>query len=504
MAEGRNLLIRFAVLFAQAILLVFLIPAAPAAAQAVNTYVNNTSGNINSGTTCTAPLVRNFTVGTSYNVADVQLGVFATHTWRGDLRITLQSPAGTRVQLVNGDTGNLSGDNFNVRLSDTGTQTVNTDGNTANHSTTAPPPFQHTFIPNSALSAFDGQAAAGTWRLEICDQYPSADNGVFQYAALYITQMPSNWADLSLDKAVSNASPTFGSTITYTLTASNAASSPNTATGVQVADVLPAGVAYVGHSGTGSYDPVTGIWSVGSITAGQNRSLTITVTVTATSGATVTNSSEVAASSHIDLDSTPGNGSTSEDDYDDVSFTVSGTRVAGMPPTLTCPKSTILFDWDARAWTTSATSANYAVTGLGTLSFSITNPGAWLNMFGGTNPIRQNQVTGGFSPAQYSLAQTVNMANRTQVVTTTISLPMAVDGAQFRIFDVDFGNNQFADRVRVTGTFGGSPVNPVLTNGEANYVIGTEAFGDVLSADNSNDGNVTVTFQSPVDTIVIE
>ena len=37
---------------------------------------------------------------------------------RGDLRITLQSPAGTRVQLVNGDTGSIDGNNFNVRLDD--------------------------------------------------------------------------------------------------------------------------------------------------------------------------------------------------------------------------------------------------------------------------------------------------------------------------------------------------------------------------------------------------
>lgn len=58
--------------------------------------------------------------------------------------------------------------------------------------------------------------------------------------------------------------------------------------------------------------------------------------------------------------------------------------------------------------------------------------------------------------------------------------------------------------MRVTGTFNGATVYPVLTNGVANYTIGNEAFGDALSADASSDGNVVVTFQSPVDTIVIE
>jgi uncharacterized repeat protein (TIGR01451 family) len=113
-------------------------------------------------------------------------------------------------------------------------------------------------------------------------------------------------------------------------------------------------------------------------------------------------------------------------------------------------------------------------------------------------------VTGGLSPAQYSLAQAVNMGSRTQVVTTTIALPTAVDGVQFSLFDVDYGNNQFADWVKVSGTFGGSPVTPVLTNGTVNYTIGNEAFGDGSADNDEDDGNVVVTFQSAVDTIVIE
>jgi uncharacterized repeat protein (TIGR01451 family) len=489
---------------ALAVALAWLALPAAASAQTVNTYVNNTTGNINSGTSCSNPLVRNFAVGTNYTVADVDLGVYATHTWRGDIRITLQSPAGTRVQLVDGDTNNTSGNNFNVLLNDGGTQLVNTDSATGSHSTTAPPPFQHDFIPNSALSAFAGQSSSGTWRLEICDQFTGSDNGSFQYAALYLTSAPASYADLSLTKAVSSATPASGTSITYTLTVSSAAASPTNATGVTVTDLLPAGVSYASHSGFGTYDPGTGVWTVGTLTPGQSRTLTITATVTASAGATITNDAEVTASSITDVDSTPGNGATSEDDYDFASFTVSGSRVAGTPPNLMCPKSTILFDWDSRAWTTGATSASYAVTGLGTMSFSITNEGAWLSLFGGQNPVRTNQVTGGISPAEYSIAETVNFATENQVAATTITLPMAVDGLQFRLFDVDFGASQFADRVTVTGTFNGSPVTPVLTNGVANYVIGNQAYGDAAAANDSANGNVVVTFQSAVDTIVIE
>ncbi len=422
---------------------------APAArAQTTTTYSNTTGGAISNGTPCSSPLVRNFTVSTSYIVGDVDLGVLATHTWRGDIRITLQSPAGTRVQLVNGDTNNISGDNFNVRLNDGGAQTVNTDGNTATHSTSAPP-YQNDFSPNSPLSAFNGENAQGTWRLEICDQYPQADNGNFVRADLYLTSLPANYADLSLAKSVSSAAPATGSSISYTLAVTNASGSPATATGVTVLDTLPAGFSFTSATGFGSYNSTTGVWTVGSVPPGATRTLTISGTVNATSGATILNSAEITASSAPDIDSTPGNGATGEDDYAAASFTVSGSRVAGVPPVLICPA--------------------------------------------GSTP-----------PAQYSIFEIVDFTSQAGVVTSTISLPTAVPGAQFTLFDIDYASGQFADRVTVTGSFNGTIVYPTLTNGVANYVVGNSAYGDATSADGSANGNVVVTFAAPVDTITIE
>ncbi len=341
---------------------------APAArAQTTTTYSNTTGGAISSGTPCSSPLVRNFTVSTSYIVGDVDLGVLATHTWRGDLRITLQSPAGTRVQLVNGDTNNISGDNFNVRLNDGGAQMVNTDGNTATHSISAPP-YQNDFSPNSPLSAFNGENAQGTWRLEICDQYPQADNGNFVRADLYLTSLPANYADLSLTKSVSSAAPATGSSISYMLAVTNASGSPATATGVTVQDTLPAGFSFTSATGFGSYNNTTGVWTVGSVPPGTTRTLTISGTVNATSGATILNSAEITASSAPDIDSTPGNGATGEDDYAAASFTVSGSRVAGVPPVLICPAGSTLHDWDSVSWSAGTTSGSYALTAIGTMN----------------------------------------------------------------------------------------------------------------------------------------
>ncbi|MBC2778543.1 proprotein convertase P-domain-containing protein [Parasphingopyxis marina] len=480
--------------------------ALPAHAQTVTSYPNTTTGTINGGTTCGSPLVRTFSVGTSFIVADVDLGFLATHSWRGDIRLTLQSPAGTRVQLVNGNSNSISGDNLNVRLNDEGTQVVNTDGNTANHSTTAPP-YQHDFQPNNALSAFDGQNAQGTWRLEICDIYPSADNGTFQRADLYLTSLPSNYADLSLTKTVSSSSPANGATISYTLSLTNAGSSPQTATNVVVRDILPAGATYTGASGYGSYNNVSGNWTLPSIAPGQTRVLTISATVNASAGATIVNSAEVWSSSHSDIDSTPGDGSTSDDDDDTASFTVSGSPGPGTPPAFTCPAGSSIFDWDAVTWTAGSMNNSYTIANIGTVGFSIAAPsGVFLNngTFGGQTPAESSYYNAGLYPGQDALTYLIDLATSSQTTVTTITLQNSAQAVRFIVSDVDDGGTQFRDQLIVTGSYQGSPVVPILTNNVANWVTGNIATGSAASGNTVQDGNVIITFLSPVDTIVID
>lgn len=471
--------------------------AAPAAAQ-TSTFSNTTTGTLsNAAAPCTAPLVRTFTVTSAFTLSDVNIGVQYNHPFRGDMQVVLVSPAGTSVALMT----NIGGarDHLNVLFDDEAAASITTH-TASNDSTAAAPPYQRTFIPQSALSAFDGQSSLGTWQLRICDN-KAADNGTFTRADLYLTR---TFADLSLTKTVSNAAPASGSSINYVLTVTNASASTMSATGITVDDPLPLGFAFVSASGTGSYNAGTGIWTVGTLAPGASASITITGTVTATAGATVTNIAEVETSTAFDQDSTPGNGVVGEDDRATVSFTVSGTRVAGTPPTLACPLTT-LHDWDAVTWTAGSTSNSYAIANIGTVAWTITNPGTWLNnaTYGGQSPAEQSAVTGGIAGAGQSLFQLTNMLNQSQSAVTTITLPTAVPALQFRIFDVDFASGQFADRVTVTGTFNGASVTPTLTNGVANYVIGNSAYGDATSGDTSGNGNVVVTFTSPVDTIVI-
>ncbi len=476
----------------------------PAAAQTSTTYSNTTTGTISeTATTCTSPMVRNFTVSANAQVTDVNIGVQFSHSYRGDIRATLVSPTGTVVNLIT----NLGAgaDNLNVLFDDSAATSITT--HSANDNTAAAPPYQRTFSPEGSLASFNGQGSAGTWQLTICDSL-NGDTGNFTRADLTLTTVPmAPSADLSLTKSVSNAAPAVGASINYVLSVTNASGSALTATGVTVQDMLPAGFAFTGASGFGSYNSSTGVWTVGSIPPGTTRTLTITGTVTATAGATITNIAEVSASSAFDFDSTPGNGAAGEDDYDTASFTVSGTRVAGTPPTLVCPVGSTVHDWDSVSWTAGTTSGSYALAAIGTMNFNISiSGGVFLNnaTYGGQSPTRQNVVTGGFSPAQFSIFEIVDMTSQAGSVSSVFTLPTAVPGVQFRLFDIDYAAGQFADRVTVTGSFNGSPVTPVLTNGVSNYVIGNSAYGDGTSADASANGNVVVTFTAPVDTITVE
>lgn len=462
----------------------------PATANAQITYTNTTSGVLDGN--C---LTRTFAVTQTDPVGDVNLGLIVDHARRSQIQATLTNPGGTARTLINGIGGNL--DDLNVLFDDEAaaaisTHTVNDDDSTA-------AAFQRTFRPAGAFTGFDGVAANGNWVLQVCDLTADGRNLTFLRADLQLSVAPANYADLSLTKTVSNASPANGATITYTLAVSNAAVSPNSATGVTVLDILPAGVTFVSATGTGTYSSGTGIWTVGTLAPGGSATIVITVTVNASSGAVVTNGAEVRTSSVADIDSTPNNGSTTEDDDAFASFTVSGTRVAGTPPTLICPAGSVLFDWATQSWTAGDLDNDLVQAGVGTFNILITPD---FPMVIGSPAINTN-LTGGTTGPDSSLFLNMNNSARSQVATTVITLPTAVPGLQFRLHDVDYSGTSYTDKVTVTGSFNGSSVIPTLTNGVSNYVAGNIVIGDFGATDTTADGNASITFTAPVDTITV-
>ncbi len=161
-----------------------------------------TTGNIVDSTNCATTVTRTFTVGTNFTVADVNLGVLLSHTYRSDLRITLTSPLGTSVQIMTNVGG--AADNLNVLFDDEASAAISS--HSVDDTTGTVPPYLRTFRPTAAMTAFDGQNAQGTWTMVICDSV-STDVGTFTRADLYLTSAPASYADLSLTKTVSNANP---------------------------------------------------------------------------------------------------------------------------------------------------------------------------------------------------------------------------------------------------------------------------------------------------------
>lgn len=141
----------------------------------------------------------------------------------------------------------------------------------------------------------DGNPSANAFDGEICAAAvipPSAD--------LSLTQ--------SIDPEVSEAGA-----VQITLTLEN--EGPDTATGIEVTDNLPAGLTYQSDDGGGAY--TGGVWSIASLVSG--TSTTLTINATYDGNGEYTNIAEITASDLGDPDSTPNNGNTEEDDYSEAS-----------------------------------------------------------------------------------------------------------------------------------------------------------------------------------------
>jgi subtilisin-like proprotein convertase family protein len=111
-----------------------------------------------SPTTRTCPL----TVSDAGFITDLQVRARVTHPYRGDVRLTLTSPAGTTVVLRTPTNTGDSGDNV-YQTWDLG------------------------LAPDQALSAFDGEPLNGVWTLKAEDLEPLVYNGKLDEWYLYAT-----------------------------------------------------------------------------------------------------------------------------------------------------------------------------------------------------------------------------------------------------------------------------------------------------------------------------
>ena len=100
------------------------------------------------------------------------------------------------------------------------------------------------------------------------------------------TAMIQPLADLSIIKTVSDSHPLLNQQITFSVVVTN--NGPGDATGVVVTDPLPAGLTFVSANPPPptTYDPISGVWTVGDLAVGASVTLTVTATVTSVNAAT--------------------------------------------------------------------------------------------------------------------------------------------------------------------------------------------------------------------------
>ncbi|MEO1197602.1 MAG: OmpA family protein, partial [Pseudomonadota bacterium] len=146
-----------------------------------------------------------------------------------------------------------------------------------------------------------------------------------------------SFADISVEKTVSDAVLSEGDSGSYTVTVENVGTGTDSAAvGTMITDVLPAGVTFVsasissdGANTGGSYDSVNGIWNVGKVSLDETITLTVNFTVDAgTSGDTITNTIDPADIELSNTDPTNNHGALS------ASFTVADIAIDAVDDTL--------------------------------------------------------------------------------------------------------------------------------------------------------------------------
>ena len=181
-------------------------------------FVNDNGASIPDNS-CPNMATSTITVGEAFDWERLEVGVQIEHTWRGDVWLQLESPAGTLVNLLaRPGTGSFgtSADNLDALFTDDGPSGV--FGGSTPHSV-GTPPFQvegrteaggPAVVDADPISDFDDENPAGTWTLNFCDGAAQDTGslvqwGLFFYAPATSTEEPGTLAQgFALDAAFPN------------------------------------------------------------------------------------------------------------------------------------------------------------------------------------------------------------------------------------------------------------------------------------------------------------
>jgi uncharacterized repeat protein (TIGR01451 family) len=175
-------------------------------------------------------------------------------------------------------------------------------------------------------------------------------------------------ADVALFVNVSNRLPQVNDVVTIKVVVKNQGRA--TATGVVVKDALPVGLDLTGSTGDGSY--TAGTWTIGNIAVGDSAELFLTVKVVSMGVQYYT--AEVSAMNETDIDSSPGNGVETEDDFGRACLSAPITLCSSQAVELSVPAGFTNIQWFKDGMPIqNANTEKLTVTKAGSYTFTTTN-----------------------------------------------------------------------------------------------------------------------------------
>lgn len=139
-------------------------------------------------------MTNEITVPDDFEITDINVNIELDHSWVGDLDVTLESPSGTVVQLVNRMGGNsCQSDGFSGTIDDLGPGDLTTScaGNGSD--------ITGIFFSTDPLSNFNGEFTAGPWLLTIVDNVSGDDGYLLAWSMDIDGIIPPTLVELELD-----------------------------------------------------------------------------------------------------------------------------------------------------------------------------------------------------------------------------------------------------------------------------------------------------------------
>ncbi|MBB6500680.1 Ig-like domain-containing protein [Pedobacter cryoconitis] len=170
----------------------------------------------------------------------------------------------------------LTGVSWTATAAGTATVTSGTTGTGNNVSVTANIPAGNA---NTITIVVTGSLPAGTTAaIQNTATVTPAEPGTVPQTTPPVNTTVEAVTDLSVTNTVNQALQKVGQPVTFTVQVKN--NGPSNATGVKVTDLLPAGYQITSQSATtGTYDPASGLWTIGNLANGGTTTLTIQATL---------------------------------------------------------------------------------------------------------------------------------------------------------------------------------------------------------------------------------